>query len=200
VPGLYDVKVVNPGGLSAVRVGAVRVMFQKPLDILVSTGYSPVFLTGDSWFTETWNQVGYWLGGEASLSVFFIKKSWGFIGIEAGATVHQMSGGTERAQVSSDYMLSGGSVIYKYRINKLIHVLAKTGAGVSVSSHSFVYSGMEGPSADFSSLYLSAGLAAQYFLPNNFYIEGGIGWTGIPSGNAFASLVRPVLKAGYKLF
>lgn len=44
------------------------------------------------------------------------------------------------------------------------------------------------------------GLAVQCFLPRNFYIEGGALWQGIFAGHNTASMVRPSLKAGYKLF
>jgi hypothetical protein len=200
VPGTFDLVIVNPGGLSAKATSALRIMYQRPVDILASAGYEPAVILGDSWFSETWSDQISFPGANASLSVYFTKKAWGFLGFEATTAVHRFTGGAAMARLTSDYLLAGGNLLYKYRVNKILHLMARTGGGIAASHHSFDYSGRAGPNGDFSSPFFDAGIGAQIFLPQHMYLELGTDWNAIFSRSNIAQIVVPVLKVGYQIF
>jgi hypothetical protein len=198
--GTYDIVVVNPGGLSATDKDAIRIMFEHPVDILLTLGYSPVMFFQDSWFKENWSEPVYWLGANAGLSVYFQKKSWGYLGVEAAAAVHRLTGGDEQAKLTSDYLLSGGNFLYKYRFNKNFFALARAGGGIASSKHSFDYKGNAGPTTESSNIYLDSGLAFQYFFPMKIFAELGADWIEIMEKGHAVGGVQPALKIGYQIF
>lgn len=200
VPGLFDIEVINPGGLSSVKPECLRIMYEHPVDLLFSVGYAPTALMSDTWFTETWNESLYWLGADTSISAYFVKKAWGFLGIELDASVHRWSGGGDTTSISSDFLISGLNFLYRYRINKDFHLLARAGGGVYVSHHSFDFEGTVGPDSYFSGICAQGGLAAQFFLPHDLYLEVGSNWVELFAGESKAGLIRPVLRFGYQIF
>lgn len=175
-------------------------MYQRPVDILVSAGYSPIVVINDSWVKANWNESPYWLGANASLSIYFLKKSWGYLGLGVDITAHRLTGGIEMAKITSDYLLPGLNVLYKYRLNQMFHLLARAGAGVYISNQSFDYEGDQGPEDIFSGMSAQGGLAVQVFLPYKMHIEIGADWVQLFAGENSAGLIRPALKVGYQLF
>ena len=144
-PGMFNIVLVNPGGLKAIEKDAIKIRFQRPVDILVGAGYSPISFFSDSWFASNWSHPIYWGGANASLSVYFVKKGWGFLGAEAFAAGYKLYGGLNLASISSEYLLTGGNFLYKFRFNRTISAIAHTGGGVAYSHHSFDYHGTAGP-------------------------------------------------------
>ena len=199
-PGLFDLVVVNPGGLQSTEKKAVRIQFQRPVDILVGAGYSPITFFQDSWFKANWNKPMYWLGANANLSVYFVKKGWGFLGAEAFAEGFKLTGGIELAAISSEYLLTGGNFLYRYRFSKAISAVAHVGGGVAQSKHSFDYHGMAGPKLSASNLCLDGGLSAQYFFPFKMYVELGASWYEIFGTGYTAGGLSPTLRVGYQIF
>ena len=198
--GNYDVVVVNPGGLSAQEKNGIHIMFEHPVDILLSVGYSPTLFLQDSWFKENWPDPVYWMGANAGLGVYFYKKSWGFLGTEIAASAHRLTGGDSQAKLTSDYLLSGGNFLYKYRFSSAFYGLARAGGGIAFSKHSFDYKGLDGPSSKSSNLYLDTGLAFQYFFPHKIFAELGADWIEIFEKGHAVGGIRPALKVGYQIF
>lgn len=200
IPGVFNIAVINPGGLIAIKKDAIRILYQRPVDILLSAGYSPALLFHDTWFKETWSDSVYWGGADASLSVYFLKKSWGFLGLGIDLSAHQFTGGIDMAAVTSDYLIPSLNLLYRFRINRLFYLLARAGGGVYVSHHSFDYQGEQGPEDDFSGISLQSGLAVQCFLPHHLYIELGADWVELFAEKNKAGLLRPLIHLGYQLF
>ena len=123
VPGLFDIAYVNPGGLLSKRPESLRILYQRPFDILVSVGYSPLKLIEDEWFIATWPEPMYWLGADSSLSLYFLKKAWGFLGLGVDLSIHRLQGGYEMALVTSEYVFSSMNLLYKFRINRFFSSL-----------------------------------------------------------------------------
>lgn len=199
-PGLFDIVVVNPGGLKATEKDAIKIRYQRPVDILVSAGYSPISFFQDSWFTSNWSEPVYWEGANASLSVYFVKKKWGFLGAEAFAAGYRLSGGLALASISSEYLLTGANFLYKYRFNRTISAIAHAGGGVACSHHSFDYSGTAGPELTTSNICLDAGISVQYLFPFKMFIEAGASWYEIFGTDYTAGGLSPTLRVGYQLY
>jgi len=199
-PGAYDIVAVNPGGLKAAQKDAIKIRFQRPVDILVSAGYSPISFFQDSWFRANWNKPMYWLGANGNLSVYFVKKEWGFLGGEAFGTGYKLSGGLDLAGITSEYLLLGANFLYKYRFDKTISAIARAGGGVANSHHSFDYRGVAGPELNASNIFLDMGLSAQYIFPFKMFIELGAAWYEIFGTGYTAGGLSPTLRVGYQIF
>ena len=199
-PGQFDIVVVNPGGLQSTEKNAIKIQYQRPVDILISVGYSPISFFQDSWFKSNWNEPMYWLGANANLTVYFVKKGWGFLGAEAFATGYKLSGGLDLASISSEYLLTGGNFLYRYRFNKTISAIAHAGGGIALSHHSFDYSGTAGPQLTASNICMDGGLSAQYFFPFKMYVELGASWYEIFGTGYTAGGLSPTLRVGYQIF
>ena len=199
-PGTYDLVVVNPGELESVLSGALSVKYQKPVDILLTAGYSPSVTLYDAWLLEHWPSPFTPLGTDAGLSIYFLKRSWGFLGAEAKAHYRLLEGGTGGAGISSSYALLGGGLVYKRLFTRRTHGLFRLGAGVSRSEHSFDYEGFPGPKQSSTDPYLGAGLAVHVYLAKRVFLEGAVEWTHILlRDHSYGSLV-PALRVGYLVF
>jgi hypothetical protein len=199
-PGNYGIAVENPGGLSSGLDDALRIRYQRPVDILVSAGYSPLLSLNDGWFTSNWPAVYKPLCFDASLGVFFIKQKWGFIGIEGQAQYRRLVGGESAATITSDYLLAGANLLYKYRLTRRLHGVARVGGGLAYSEHSFDYDGFPGPSTKSRDPFARVGASAQYFTPIKLYAELGADWSCIFLKGHLAGGVTPSFRIGYQLF
>jgi hypothetical protein len=199
-PGDYSIYIENPGGLNASLDDALKIRFQRPVDLLVSSGYSPFVPLYDDWFVENWSSTFNPIGADAQLELFFVKQRWGFVGIEAVAQWRRMYGGEENATLTSDFVLAGANLLYKYRFARQLHGLARIGGGVSWSYHSFDYDGFAGPTTDSYDPYAQAGIALQAFLPFKLYGEIGADCACVFLLNHYALGIAPRFSVGYQLY
>jgi len=198
--GEYSITVKNPGGLSATLESAMRIRHQRPVDILLSVGYSPFISLTDEWVTTSWTHVLNPLGLNGQFELFFIKQHWGFVGVELGAQWRKMMGGEDKATLTSNYLLVGANVLYKYRFARRLHGLARLGGGISWSKHSFDYEGFDGPVTLSRDPYAQFGVALQAFLPSKLYGELGVDYSWLFLIGHTATGVAPRLSIGYQLF
>ena len=199
-PGTFDIMITNPGGLADVAKNAVHIKYQRAEEMLLSLGYSPVSFFADNWFKSNWREPVYWKGANGALSLYFIKRYWGLFGAEAATSFHRLTGGTDEAKLTSDYLLGGVNFIYKYKYLRNVHFVARAGGGLSFSKHSFDYSGTAGPEMSSTDPYLDMGLSVQYFLPHNFFTEFGANWIEIFEKGHCIGGIEPSLKVGYLLY
>lgn len=198
--GTFDVLAVNPGGIEDRLEESVKILFQRPFDILASIGYAPMVFFADDWFMENWSSPFHGLGGITELDAFLIKRSWGYLGVGINASAFYMEGGTDTATISSLYFLAGVNALYKYRFSRVLHGVARVGGGIAMSSHDFDYDGFEGPSATSTDPFMTLGISGQYIFPNKMFVEGGIDWIAIMHYGHTIQGVRPSLRFGYHLF
>ena len=198
--GDYAIYFENPGGLSSTLDNALRIRFQKPVDLVASIGYEPFAPLYDSWFVSNWSNGFYPIGADADIGLFFIKQRWGYIGLEAGAEWRRLTGGEPDATITSDFILYGADMMYEYRITRTIHAIARAGGGLAWNYHSFSYDGAAGPSTTSSDPYARFGLALQFFLPSKFYGEVGADWTNVFLMNDVMGGISPRVSVGYQFF
>jgi hypothetical protein len=198
--GSHAIRVENPGGLSATLDDAVTVRFQRPVDLLFSAGYSPFVSLVDQWFVDNWTPRYHALGFSTLLELFFIKQNWGLMGLELDAEYAQMKGGTSRSVLTSDFVLVGLDLLYKYRFSRQVHGLVRLGGGVAWSYHSFDYENYKGPATSSWDPFARLGLAVQVFLPSKFYGEIGADCTGFFLLNHFVFGITPRVSVGYQFF
>jgi hypothetical protein len=199
-PGDYGISYENPGGLSSTIDDALRVRFQRPVDLLLSLSYQPYCSFGDSWLTENWSSVFNPLGFGAKLSLFFVKRPWGFIGLEPDFGWRRMTGGESKAVITSDYLLYGVNLLYKYRFARSLHGIVRLGGGLSQSFHRFDYEGFAGPETTSRDPFARFGLALQVFAPFGLYGEVGADLSDIFLRDHYELGIEPRLCVGYKLY
>lgn len=199
-PGTYDIVVVNPGGIEDSLAKSVKILFQRPVDLLASIGYAPISFVADKWFTETWPNPFNPLGAAFDLDAFFSKHGWGFLGAGLSASAFGLTGGNANATITSSFFLAGANAIYKYRFTRALHGVARVGGGVAWSHHRFDYGDLAGPEADSSDPYATVGVSAQCFLPKKMFVEGGVSWLAIMANGHVAQGIRPTVKFGYQVF
>jgi len=198
--GDYGISFRNPGGLTAKIDDALSVKFQRPVDILLSLGYAPYVSLKDSWLVQNWPTAFNPVGFNADLDLYFVKKWWGFIGIEPEFSWRRMKGGETGATITSDYLLAGANALFKYRFTRSLHGLVRLGGGISRSHHAFDYDGFDGPTIDSTDPYARFGLALQYFTPIKLYGELGADFTDILLLHHYAMGITPRACIGYKLY
>ncbi len=199
-PGVYGIAVENPGGLSSGLDDVLRIKFQRPVDILAYAGYSPLVELGDAWFTSNWRDSFNALGFDAGLELFFVKAKWGFLGVEGRAQVRRLEGGEVGATIRSEYLLAGANLLYKYRLTKRFHALARAGGGLSFSRHGFDYDGFQGPQTTSTDPFAAAGLSLQYFTSIKLFGELGADWSTVLLKGHSAGGISPSLRIGYQIF
>ncbi len=199
-PGLYSITVENPGGLSASLPDALRIRFQRPVDLLVSVGYSPFLDLYDEWLTANWPGIFNPLGLDAGLDLFFVKASWGFVGLEAAAQARRMTGGEANAVITSDYLLAGLSALYKYRFTRRVHALLRLGGGLALSRHGFDYDGFAGPKLESADPFARAGFAVQLFTTFKLFAELGLDWSSVFLLSHQDGGITPSLRVGYLVY
>lgn len=198
--GEYGMSFRNPGGLTATIDDALRVKFQRPIDLLLSLGYAPYVSLNDPWVVQTWPATFNPLGFRADLELFLVKKWWGYIGVEPGFSWRRMKGGETDAAVTSDYLLYGANALFKYRFTSALHGLVRLGGGLSQSYHRFDYGGFAGPTTWSYDPFARFGLALQFFTPIKIYGEVGADLTDIFLLGHYALGIEPRACIGYKLY
>jgi len=199
-PGDYTIRAQNPGGLTSTAPNTVRIRLQSPLDLLASLGYSPFYALADSWFVDNWSPPFHALGFDAQLDALFVKFRHDSFGLELGIENRTQTGGITNAALNSNFFLWGANVLYKHKFTRTIHGLLRLGGGISHSTHSFDYAGLEGPSVTSDDPFARLGVAVQVFFPWKFYGEAGIDTTGIFLIDHLGFGLTPRIAVGYQLF
>jgi len=198
--GTFSIGAENPGGLSSSLDDSLRIRFQRPVDFLASVGFSPFVSISDAWFKDNWTSTFNPLGASAQLELFFIKQRWGLVGIELGTQWRRLYGGEKTAKLTSDFLLAGADLVYKYRFTRRLHGLARLGGGLARSYHSFEYDDYAGPTATSYDPYAQAGIALQAFLPNKLFGEIGADYSCLFLLGHTATGVAPRISIGYQIY
>ena len=199
-PGDYSLSFADPGGLSATLDRALRIRFQRPVDLLVFLGYAPYISLGDPWAVGAWPGAFKPLGFEAGIDLYFVKQRWGFLGLGLEAQWRRMYGGASGAALTSDFALMGMDFLYKYRFSRQLHGIARLGGGLAWSRHGFDYEGSGGPTASSYDPFAQGGLAFQAFLPYKLYGEIGVDCSCIFLIGNYALGITPRLGLGYQIY
>jgi hypothetical protein len=197
-PGIYTIEVLNPSGLSRSVKNAVQIRYQKPVDIAIGGGYAPYFLLHDSWSAGIWNRVFYPLGAGASADIFFIKRQWGYVGIELAGSYRYLAGGPADSVITSHEFTASANAIAALRISRTILALARAGGGACSSYHAFSYGDLAGPKTESFDPHARAGISARFLLPFRTYAEVGAEYSCVFYMNHVTGGIAPSVSFGYQ--
>jgi hypothetical protein len=197
--GKYSLTITNPGGLSFAVNDAISVRYERSMDMLVSVGYAPWISLYDSWYTEAWSGPFFPVGFISRLSVYFLKRPYGHFGAELSIAGRSMEGGSEDAAVKSLTGLIGVNGIFRHPYSKKLAVALRTGGGITISHHAFVYAGSSGSELNSLDPYVNLGVSFQYFPVKRFFLEAGTDWEHVFAVGFMEGGVMPFIAAGMLL-
>ncbi len=195
--GRYTLVVTDPGGVSHKVPGALAVRYQRPVDVLISGAYAPWVALYDDWYTANWPGTFFPLGAAVRLSVYFLKRPFGYVGVGLDLGGRLMEGGIETAAIDSTIGMAGLSALYKYPFSRELAVTGRIGAGVVVRHHNFDYEGAAGTEISSLDPYASAGFTIQCFLLKNLFLEAGMDWMHVFANGFSEGGLSPYLLVGF---
>ncbi|MDC7221782.1 MAG: hypothetical protein PQJ59_17755 [Spirochaetales bacterium] len=173
-PGVYSVKVINPGGMSGSAPQPYTIGYLKPYDITFSLGYNPCIPLSNSWFEQTWDQSFYPAGLLLRTDLIFLKSRFGYLGTELQGSGHYFLGGENGTDVEAFFWSGGLNLLYKYLLSPEIHLIMRLGGGLVYSHYALEYETTDGPSLESLDPYYTGGLSLQYYFNRFLFLEAGL--------------------------
>jgi len=194
--GDYGLTVENPGGLKRTLKNALKVRYEKPIDLHVSLGWAPSISLYDDWYKEIWDKGFYPLGADARVALIFAKQAEYHLGLELEGQGWLQTGGLPTATINSQLMSGGLNFVYTYLFSKKLRFVGRVGGGLVAGWHSFDYEGIAG--SNWSSLdpYASVGLGLQVFFGKVVYVEAGSSFMHVFDNQYAEGILKPQLQVG----
>jgi hypothetical protein len=194
--GDYALTIQNPGGLKHTLKNALKVRYQKPVDIRFSVGYAPVVALWDSWYKSTWNQGFYPLGADARLNVVFLKRVSYQLGAELESDFWEEPGGIPAAIINTRDLTAGANLVYSFLLTKQWLLNVRLGGGMMAGFYSFDYQGTAGASWNSVDPYVRAEAGVSYFITKFWFAEADVGVINGFGNRYMMGLLQPRLMLG----
>ncbi|MCL2480483.1 MAG: IPT/TIG domain-containing protein [Spirochaetaceae bacterium] len=211
--GMYDVVVQNPGGLRS-SAGPFYISFQKPIDLNISIGWTPMkifnYMSDSSETNEHARYVAtnefmdyiYYYGLSMRFTFIPIKKAFGYLGVELAPYISSFSG-NESDGYAVEGFLTGANVNFVYQkhfIKRKLVGNARLGGGISMFYDLKISYDTGLISDPFTTWFYSAnvGLSLQYFITKKVFVDIGADYQQNFSGSMPSGLIRPGIFFGYQ--
>ncbi|MDR2618740.1 MAG: hypothetical protein LBC62_07710 [Treponema sp.] len=198
--GVYDIVVLNPGGLDTVA-GPFGISVAKPYDINLSAGYAPlVKLYGrtprliDSAFIP--------LGFSARASFVPFKRDFGFFGAEADLSWNYLYTEDDEFITRASLVNFHINALYQYwYIKNVLAFNARVGLGMSSIVNWYFEFDTGQTGAPVSSGFFSVGLgaSAQWIFYGQLYAEAGFDYFHAAAKSMPMGFLRFTLSMGWQL-
>jgi hypothetical protein len=199
VPGVYTVYVQNPGGLES-ELGTFTIRYRKTFELNLSAGYAPVFPRAGFLF-DLFDDPLYPLGAYGRAGFIFLKRPWGFAGIEAAFSWTALTKTKDDYTAEAQFLNEGLNLVYqKYLQNRTMAFSFRAGGGfTSVLDLKFSYA--RGSSESRNSLIpsVNGGLSFMWLVRKPFFLEAGVDYVQtFPSDSPRPGFIRPFAGAGWQ--
>jgi hypothetical protein len=196
-PGLYRVYVQNPGGLES-ELGTFSIRYRKAFDLNLSAGLAPL-VPAAGFFFDLFGDPFYPLGAYGKANLMFLKRPWGFVGIEAVFSWTALTKTRDDYTAKAQFLNEGFNLVYqKYLLNRIAAFSFRIGGGfTSVVDLHFTYG--KGSSASRNSLIpmVNGGLSFMWFIRKPFFVELGVDYVqALSADNPQPGFIRPFAGAG----
>jgi len=206
--GMYDVIVQNPGGLKS-SMGPFTIAFQKPIDLNVAIGWTPMkFLnymsSSDANYDVVNDVLNHMYYFSTSLRVTFIpiKKSYGYFGIELAPYVAYFSDKKSEGYTVEGFFTGAhlNMVYQKHFIKRKLVGNARIGAGLSSFYDLQVDYGTGLVSDPINTWFYSAnvGLSLQYFITKTIFVDVGADYQQNFPASMPHGLIKPGIFVGWQ--
>ncbi|QQO10931.1 hypothetical protein [Breznakiella homolactica] len=210
----YNLVIVNPGGLSTIA-GPISVLFQKPMDLNIHAGYSPMFpLYGKPMYgwpgsdggeddTVVYEGVIYPVSFNIRITFIPFKKVYGYFGVELSPYyVFNKASNEAGTYTASSHNL--GVILYavyqKPLVNRKYILNVRAGGGISSYLNMYFDYGdnLKSPSFDTWFPVAAAGASFQWYFYKRAFVDFGVEFmhyfvTDMPTG-----FIRPSITAGWQ--
>ena len=197
--GVYEIVIVNPGGLEF-RAGDFSIAMAKPYDINVSGGYTPMF--------TLFGQKDYFLSrffipAGLSIRASFVPFKWnfGFLGAEISPNWAFLSSAQNDFKTSAHLVLVNVDVLFQYWIiQRELSLNARAGLGFAgIFNYLFEYNtGKTGDPISTSAFSFNLGASVQWLFYKQFFVEGGLDYIHIVHSEIPMGFVRIGIFGGYQ--
>ncbi|GHV75556.1 hypothetical protein AGMMS49942_03770 [Spirochaetia bacterium] len=218
-PGLYEVYIRNPGGLEdssgvfTVHPPNGRAQNGKESafkendsttrpDFIVSAGYAPLMPLYGELFREDAFIHPAPLGFTAKGGVLPLKRDWGYLGAELGASWNYLKEKKGEYTISAQVAEVQLGLLYQLRLpNPDLAFNFRLGAGIGILTD-FHFEHADGRNDTMAGMYLSldAGVSFQWHIKEPFFIEAGVDFTHLtsPGDPSQPGYLQPVLNVGWQ--
>jgi hypothetical protein len=198
--GLYDITVVNPGGLQTVY-SDFQVTFRQAMDMNVSLGYIPV-LPLSGYLFDTFSDLAYPISFYARLSVVPFKRLWGFIGAEFTPQISSMKTETGKYTVNGTMMTFALDGVYQWWFsNRVMAVNFRLGGGLAAVT-GIRFKHKDGSASEEVATVLpmmNAGVSFEWLVWRDLFMEAGLEYMQMFSSISPApALMRVNVGAGWR--
>ncbi|MDR1212421.1 MAG: hypothetical protein LBK40_09350 [Spirochaetaceae bacterium] len=175
VPGPYDIVITNPGGLSQSVEGFV-VDFKQKRDFLVSLGYAPLLPLGGYLFEKnSFSEPAYPIGFYGRVGYIPLKRTWGFLGLEAAPSWAFLKTNGGPYPVSGHLFAFNLDGLYQYWFNHWTMALnLRAGFGLSAFGNMSYDNGGSGKKKGTALFTVNAGVSLLWLVREALFFEGGV--------------------------
>jgi hypothetical protein len=198
--GLYDITIVNPGGLQTVYSN-FQVTFRQTMDVNVSLGYMPIVpLYG--YLFDTFNDSAYPVSFYGRVSVIPFKRLWGFIGAEFTPQISSMKTETSKYTVNGTMMSFALDGVYQWWFsNRVMAVNFRLGGGLTAVT-GIRFEHKDGSASEEVATVLpmmNAGVSFEWLVWRDLFMEAGLEYMQMFSSISPApALMRVNVGAGWR--
>jgi hypothetical protein len=209
VPGQYKVYVKNPGGLD-VSLGTFSISYKKLVDMNISLGYAPIIplygflfrdiIGGNKDMEAPFPGDFHLVSAAAKINLIPFKRSWGYLGIEASASITYLQHEREAYATEAFFLNTHLGLLYqKYFIKNTFAVNINLGAGFTTVMDFFYEYPKGAPTEKITSFSPSAlaGFSFVVFFSKSFHLNTGADFIQVfTPDDPFPGFIRPYLMAG----
>lgn len=215
-PGRYNIYARNPGGLDDSE-GTFGVSNKKPVDLNITVGYAPLIPVMGYLFQDGFSYEGnhnmeapfpdaaYPLSAVVRISFLPLKRTWGYIGVEASGSFSMLS--SERSGYSTNANLINAHLSFLYQkhfLKRTFFVNLSAGGGIfAVMDFSYDFNGRSLGSTSHTFMSAIGGLSLTYIFKKPWFATAGADFiqvfTPSPTDTPFPALIRPFIGAGVQL-
>jgi hypothetical protein len=198
--GVYDIVVINPGGLRTVYEG-FQVTFREPLDVNVSLGYAPI-LPLYGYIFDIYSASMYPAGFYGRVSVVPFKRLWGFLGAEFSPHITILETETDNYTVSGVKISFTLDALYQLWLsNWVMAVNFRLGGGFATISN-VKFEHKDGSVSDEVATvlpFVNAGTSFEWLVWRDLFVEAGLEYVQMfSSRNPVPGYLRATLGGGWR--
>jgi len=193
--GKYEMIITNPGNVYAKRPFEVK--YKKPVDFLITGGYSPLINSYMGDFNKELVNVFYPGGFQIDFVTFVYKSKYGFFGVGSSFDFTYFHD-TKEVSLYLIILKNSFSFNYLYQFNKYIGILPKIGFGISVTGLLFDYGSRElNRNMISADPFITTGVAAQIRPWRSITILTGFDYSQIIYKDSTFGFFKPYVSFGY---
>ena len=193
----WRITITHPSGLSD-RSEPFLVKYRRSFDFYAGLGWSPFLPVSDKWYLRHWPKKGFPISFTGTLGVIFLKRPFGFFGLEFRSVFRDSSIKTDAIQIKNYYSLNALHFVYEYWFAGNWAVFTRTGGGLSFGSFKIMTEEEADASYKTYDFYYSAGVGLRWRFHAFAYADAGVHWQQILHKKLALGGFVPEISIGFR--